>query len=132
MPHIRHASRAVAALFLVCVFATPGRAQELAPGLRLPTIAASAAAAADWATTYHALKNFQVRETNPLLRPWQESPGRLVTAGAFMDVMAFSAWNLTMGKRHPKIAAAGMWAMAGFRTALAIHNMRNTQRAARR
>ncbi len=132
MPHIRRASRGLAALFLVCVFATPGQAQELGPGLRLPTIAASAAAAADWATTYHALKNFQVRETNPLLRPWQESPGKLVTAGALMDVMAFSAWNMTMGKRHPKIAAAGMWAMAGFRAYLAIHNMRNTQRAARR
>ena len=132
MPHLRRALRALAALVVLCVFAAPGQAQELRPSLQLPTIAASAAAAADWATTYHALKNYRVRETNPLLHPWQESPGKLVTAGALMDVMAYSAWNMTMGKRHPKIAAAGMWAMAGFRTYLAIHNMRNTQRAARR
>ncbi len=107
-------------------------AQDLKPSLRLPTIAASAAAAADWATTYHALQNYHVRETNPLLQRWQSSPGQLVTVGAAMDVAAISAWNLTMGRKHPRIAAAGLWAMTGFRAYLAIHNMRNTQLAARR
>ena len=132
MPHISRGWRLLAALLIACAVPTPGFAQEPGANLRLPTIAATAAAAADWASTYHALKNYQLREVNPLLRPWEESPGKLITAGAVMDGVAFSAWNMTMGKRHPKIAAVGLWAMAGFRTYLAIHNMRNTRRAARR
>lgn len=132
MAHIIRGRTAIAALLILCASPIPALAQETAPDLRLPTIVASAAAAADWATTYHALKNYQLREVNPLLRPWQETPGKLVTAGAVMDAVAFSAWNVTMGRRHPKIAAVGLWAMAGFRAYLAIHNMRNTQRAAKR
>jgi hypothetical protein len=124
--------RLVAALCLVCLLPVSASAQERTPGLQAPTIAASVAAAADWASTYYALKNFRVREVNPLLRPLESSPGKLVTIGAVMDVAAFSMWNTTMGRNHPKIATAGMWAMAGFRAYLAIHNMRNTQKAARR
>jgi hypothetical protein len=95
-------------------------------------MAATAAAAADWATTYHALKYYQVRETNPFLQSWQRKPGQLVTVGAAIDAATFSAWNLTMGRKHPRIAAAGLWAMAGFRTFLAINNLRNEQKAGRR
>jgi hypothetical protein len=100
--------------------------------LLVPTIAASAAAAADWFSTHHALSNYRVRETNPLLRPFEQRPGQLVTVGAIMDGVAFGAWNLTMGQKHPKVAAAGLWGMAAFRTFLTIHNMRNTRRAAPR
>ena len=100
--------------------------------LKLPTMVASAAAAADWASTYHALKYYQVRETNPLLQSWQREPGKLVTVGAAIDAAAFSAWNVTVGRRHPRLAAAGLWAMAGFRAYLAINNMRNEQKAGRR
>jgi|SRR5688500_17770178 hypothetical protein len=134
MPHLRRSWRPTAVLLVVCLLPVSASAQALPErtSLRLPTIAASAAAAADWASTYHALKNYRVREVNPLLQRFEDSPGKLVSVGAVMDVAAFSAWNLTMGKRHPRIAAAGMWAMAGFRTYLAIHNMRNTTRAARR
>jgi hypothetical protein len=134
MPHVSCRSwRLLAALFIVCALPAPGLAQERQPAsLRVPTIAAAVAAAADWASTYHALSNYQVREVNPLLRPWQDTPGKLVVAGAVMDGVAFGAWNMTMGKRHPRIAAVGMWAMAGFRTYLAIHNVRNTRRAAKR
>ena len=132
MPHLTRSWRLLAALLVVCALPAPGLAQERNPSLRPPTIAAAVAAAADWASTYHALKNYQVREMNPLLRPWEGRPGQLVTAGAVMDGVAFSLWNMSMGKRHPKIAAAGLWAMAGFRTYLAIHNMRNTRRAERR
>jgi hypothetical protein len=95
-------------------------------------MAASAAAAADWATTYHALSNYHVREMNPLLRPWNDSPGQLVGMGALMDVGAISAWNLTVGQKHPRVAAAGLWAMTAFRSYLAIHNLRNERRAAAR
>ena len=105
----------------------PGR-----ESLKIPTFAASAASAADWASTYHALKYDKVREVNPLLRPFETSPGSLVTMGAMIDAGAFSAWNLTVGRQNPKMAAAGLWGMAVFRSYLAIHNLRNTRKAERR
>ena len=100
--------------------------------LRYATIAASAAAAADWASTYHALKYYNVRETNPLLRRWDDSPGRMITLGAAIDAGAISAWHMTVGREHPKIATAGLWAMTAFRAYLTVHNMRNERRASRR
>jgi hypothetical protein len=129
--------RLAAALLVVCALPVTSHAQQLfpdtrQPSLRIPTIAASAAAAADWATTYHALSNYRVRETNPLLRPWYDSPGQLIGMGAVMDIGAVTAWNLSVGPKHPKIAAAGLWAMTAFRSYLAIHNLRNERRAARR
>jgi hypothetical protein len=129
--------RLAAALLVVCAFPMTSHAQQLfpdtrQPSLRIPTIAASAAAAADWATTYHALSNYRVRETNPLLRPWYDSPGQLIGMGAVMDIGAVTAWNMSVGPKHPKIAAAGLWAMTAFRSYLAIHNLRNERRAARR
>src|SRR6187455_2975523 len=125
----------VAAVAVLCVCPCVAAAQETIsspPSLRVPTIAASAAAAADWATTYHALTNYKVRETNPLLKPWYDSPGQMVGMGALMDLGGITAWNLVVGPRHPRIATAGLWAMAGFRSYLAIHNLRNERRAARR
>ena len=126
----RWVRRLLAALFLVSIFPAAAAAQD--NSLKIPTFAASAAAAADWASTYHALKYYKVREVNPLLTPFQSSPGSLVTMGAIMDAGAFSAWNLTVGRRNPKVAAAGLWGMAVFRTYLAIHNLRNERRAERR
>lgn len=124
------APRFATALIIVFLFPAFVGAQD--GRLKLPTIAAGAAAAADWATTYHALKNFRVRETNPLLRPLDHSPSSLVSLGAAIDVGAFSVWNVAVGRRNERVAAAGLWAMTAFRAFLAIHNFRNTQRAERR
>ena len=124
------ARRLLGALFLVMFLPAIALAQE--SSLRIPTIAASAAAAADWASTYHALKYYKVREMNPIMRPFEKSPGSLVSVGALIDVGTVSAWNLTVGRRNPRVAAAGLWAMAAFRTYLAIHNIRNTRNAERR
>ena len=135
MPGVHSARRVLFALSVVCVCPAVAAAQ-MRPAqdtrLALPTIAASAAAAADWLSTHHALSNYQVRETNPLLRPFEHRPGRMVSLGAIMDGVAFSTWNMTIGREHPKVAAAGLWGMAAFRTYLAIHNMRNTRRVPRR
>jgi len=117
---------------LCIVFVLPAIASAQEGSLKIPTIAASAASAADWASTYHALKYYKVREVNPMLRPFDSSPGSLVAMGAVIDAGAFSAWNLTVGRRSPKVAAAGLWGMAVFRTYLAIHNLRNERRAERR
>ena len=126
----RASRRLLAALLLVYTFPALAAAQET--GLKIPTIAASAAAAADWASTYHALKYYRVRESNPMLRPLDGSPGSLVTVGALVDMGAFSAWNVTMGRKNPRLAAAGLWAMAAFRSYITIHNLRNVRRAERR
>jgi hypothetical protein len=107
-------------------------AQEESRSLTIPTIAASAAAAADWASTYHALKYYKVREQNPVLRPFQGSPGSLISLGGVIDAGSLSVWNLTVGRTNQRVAVTGLWAMAAFRTYLAIHNMRNMRLAERR
>jgi hypothetical protein len=78
------------------------------------------------------LKYFKVREQNPLLKPFQASPVRMVSVGGLIDVAGLSAWNITMGPKHQKVAAAGLWTMAAFRVYLAIHNHMNEHRAERR
>jgi len=132
MSIIQRGWRLSAALLVLCLVPGLASAQDNLDSLRVPTIAASVAAAADWASTYHALKYYNLRETNPLLQPFQKSPGQLVTMGAVMDAAAFSAWNVTVGRKHPRIAAAGLWAMAGFRAYLVVHNLRNERKVARR
>lgn len=122
--------RLLAALFLVSFLPAVASAQE--GMLKIPTIAASAAAAADWASTYHALKYYKVREMNPLLQPFQNYPATLVSMGALIDAGTISAWNLTIGQKNQRVAAAGLWAMTAFRAYLAIHNMRNERRSERR
>ena len=122
--------RLAAALFAVILL--PATASAETGSLRLPTIAASAAAAADWASTYHAVKHYKIRESTPLLGPFAHSPEQLVVAGALIDAAALTTWNLTVGKKKPRLAAAGLWAMTAFRGYLVVHNLRNTQKAARR
>ena len=132
MSSFQHGGWLLAALLVVCLFPGAADAQDNSDRLRLPTLAASAAAAADWASTYHALKYYNLRETNPLLQPFQRSPGKLVTMGAAIDAATFSVWNVTVGRKHPRVAAAGLWAMAGFRAYLVVHNLRNEQKVGRR
>jgi len=132
MPYIPRGWRLIAVAFVFCLLPGISSAQQLQPSLKLPTTIATVAAAADWASTYHAMTNYHVRETNVLLQPWQNSPGKLVVVGAAIDAASFTAWNKVVGPRHPKVAAAGMWAMAGFRTYLVLHNLRNEQKAVRR
>ena len=135
MPYIPRGWRLSAAVFVVSLFAfgaASASAQDLRPSLRIPTTVASVAAAADWASTYHAMTNYHVRETNIFLQPFQKSPGKLVVVGAAIDVATFTAWNKWVGPRHPRVAATGMWAMAGFRAYLVLHNLRNEQKSLRR
>jgi hypothetical protein len=117
---------------VLCLIILPSLAHAQSVSLKVPTIAASAAAAADWTTTYHALKYYKVREANPLLQSLSGSPGQLVSLGAALDVGGLTAWNLSIGRSRPRLAAAGLWAMAAFRSYLAVHNLRNERKAARR
>jgi hypothetical protein len=118
----------------LCVFAAllPSMAFAQNGPLRVPTIAATAAAAADWGSTYYAVKYFRVREVNPIINHLERDPARMVSLGAGIDAGIVSAWNLSLGQKHERIAIAGLWAMTAFRTYLTIHNLRNTRKAARR
>lgn len=128
-PFRRLLPAALGVAIAVCPIAAS--AQQRSP-LAAPTIAASVAAAADWTTTYHALKYYQLREVNPLLQPWQRSPGTLISVGALIDAGSISGWNLIVGGAHPTVAAAGLWGMVAFRAYLAIHNLHNERVVARR
>jgi hypothetical protein len=131
MLYVSRRLRLFAALLLLLSL-IPATASAGETDLRLPTTVASAAAAVDWATTYHALKYYQVREVNPVLRPLDHSPSAVVLLGSALDIGMVTGWNRTVGRKRPGLAAAGLWAMAGFRTYLAIHNLRNERLSARR
>jgi hypothetical protein len=122
----------VSVLAVVCPNTGFAQESEQRPGLRLPTTLFATAATADWATTYHGIKHYRLRETNPLLRRFEQTPAKMVLIGAAIDAGAVVAWNHYVGRKHPRMAAAGLWTMTAFRAYLAIHNMRNAQRAPRR
>jgi len=136
MLHNRRLRVPAAALLVALIAPTIASAQQPQqqhPGrLYWPTIAAGTAATADWITTYHALKFYKVQETNPVLKPLQASPVRMISVGGIIDVAGVSAWNFTMGPKHDKLAAAGLWTMTAFRLYLAVHNHMNEHRAERR
>jgi hypothetical protein len=121
------AASLVALIVPSTVFAQQGQGR-----LYWPTIAAGTAATADWITTYHALKFYKVQEQNPVLKPFQSNPGRMVSMGAIMDVAGVSAWNLAMGRKHDRMAITGLWTMTAFRVYLAVHNHVNEHRAEKR
>ena len=129
---VRRWARVAALVLGVAVCPLAASAQDGKGSLKQATIAASAAAAADWVSTYHALKYYKVREANPLLRPFDHSPTAVVTVGALIDASAVTAWNIGVGRSHPRLASTGLWAMTAFRGYLVVHNMRNERRAARR
>src|SRR5436190_20805062 len=98
-----------AALLVAIVLPSTAAAQDQQRGhLYWPTVAAGGAATADWITTYHALKFYKVREQNPVLKPLQQTPMRMVSVGGLIDIAGIGAWNLTVGPKHDKIAAAGL------------------------
>jgi hypothetical protein len=133
MPHNRKVRVPAAALLVALLVPSASFAQQPQQGrLYWPTIAAGSAATADWVTTYHALKFYKVQETNPVLKPLQTSPARMITVGGVIDAAGVAAWNVAMGPKHDKVAVAGLWTMAAFRLYLALHNHMNEHRAERR
>ena len=94
-----------------------------AQSLKIPTAAFAIAAAGDWTTTAVGLAG-GAREQNPLLKRFHGNPASTVTAGALIDLAGVFVWHHAVGRHHPKLARTGLYVAAGFRTYLAIHNMR--------
>lgn len=112
---------AAAYLLLGCLgFAGQASAQSLT----MPNIVFAGAAAADWATTYHFLSNNPGwhHEGNPLLAWADDRTGETIAAGIAMDVVGAWALNRFVGRRHPKLAAFGLYAWAGLRGTMAARN----------
>jgi hypothetical protein len=94
-----------------------------AQSLKIPTAVFAIAAAGDWATTAVGLAG-GAREQNPLLKRFRRNPTSTVAAGALIDLAGVCLWNRAVGHHHPKLAVAGLYTAAAFRTYLAIHNLR--------
>lgn len=95
-----------------------------AQGLVVPTAVFATASAADWTTTYRS----PMKETNPLISKLQGRPALMVATGAGIDVAGTWAWNRYIGRRHRKVAIAGLYAAAAFRVFLAARNASGTHR----
>lgn len=89
--------------------------------LKLPTSIFAVSAAADWVSTARLLSSGGV-ENNPLLRPSQDHHTALLAVGIASDVVGVWAWHRWVGRKHPKIARAGLYMAAGFRLFLAVRN----------
>jgi hypothetical protein len=95
--------------------------------LRLPILIFAGAAAADWATTYGVLATNRTTEGNPLLAMTASRPVPTVVVGAAMDVAGVWTWHHVVGRKHPKLAAVGLYVAASFRVYLAVRSRRMLQ-----
>ncbi len=103
---------------------TSARAQSLA----LPTSVFASAATADWASTYRAVTRYHLHEDNPLINRLADRPALMITAGAALDVAGTAAWLRYVGRRHPRIVAAGLYVAAAGRFYLAARNVSRSRR----
>jgi len=121
--------RSAIAIILIIVFGTfTLSAQELSTpdsifvgNLKVPNSVFLGAAAADWVSTYQFLQR-GARETNPMLSGLQSQPALMIATGAAIDVASLWAWNRYVGKKHPRLAAVGLYTAAALRVWVASRN----------
>ncbi len=111
-------------LIALILIPTSARAQSL----RLPTAVFASAAAADWASTYRAISRYHLHEDNPLINRLADRPTLMITAGAALDTVGAAAWLHYVGRRHSRIAAAGLYVAAAGRFYLAARNVSRSRR----
>lgn len=92
--------------------------------LRTATTVFAVAAASDWTATYHGISSGAFNEGNPTVAWAQGRPALMVAAGVAEDVALALAWRRLVGRRHPRVAAVGLYAAAGFRVYLAAKGVR--------
>lgn len=116
-------------LIVCCLFvAAPVFAEEPpdAPSLTIPTVVYAGAAALDVGSSLRCPPPY-CREGNPLIAWMEPHTGHatmLVTATA-MDAVGVWAWHKYVGKKHPKIAAVGLYAVAAVRIGIGIGNLQD-------
>lgn len=101
-----------------------------AQDLRTATTVFAIAAAADTLTTHYGVMHGALVEANPALSPIHDVAAMTaVAAGA--DVLGAMAWRRLVGRKHPRIAAVGLYAVAGVRVYLAAKGLRYIREARR-
>ena len=100
-----------------------GGSNVQAQGLTFPTVAFTAGALSDAASTVYALNaNPRAREADPLYAWAGHNPPVLVAVAAGVDVLTVLLAR-RVGRTHPKIAAASLYIAAGFRMVTAAQNV---------
>lgn len=92
-----------------------GSTQLHAQSLRTATVVFSVVAASDIATTQYGIERGSIVESNPLLSHWQSQPMIMSMVAMSADMAGVTLWNRFMGRRHPKVAVIGLYAMTGVR-----------------
>jgi hypothetical protein len=115
-----------AAIIVLAVLAVSGeaRGQEL----DVPTVAFASGAATDWVTTYRNRNYF--RESNPVIAWLDHKPVAMIGLGVAIDTAGVYGWR-RLTRNHTRLRAAGLYAAAAARFAIAYRNDR-MRRLARR
>jgi hypothetical protein len=103
--------------------AEPPAANAKKTAFRLPLMAFSMGAAADWTSTAWALRYPTSHEDNPTIA-WAKSPTAIIAAGIGIDAVGAYAW-MKATRNHPRLQATGFVVAAVFRGYLVIENIRN-------
>jgi hypothetical protein len=111
-------------LFLVACASAAHAQTDTSSNLRWPTIVYGAAASADVASSVYAFHH-GAREANPLIN-WLEPQGTGVMLGVGSVVDAAGVWaaHRYLGRRHAKAVRIALYALAGVRVGIAVHNIR--------
>jgi len=101
--------------------AATAQAQErpARPDLTLPTAVFAAAATADWATSHALIGRGGLRDG--------DNATRTVSKGIAIDVAGVALWNRYVGRKHPRIAKAGLYIASAVRIGFAVKAMRTCQ-----
>jgi hypothetical protein len=107
----------------------PPASARIEPSLKIASVAFLSAAGFDWSSTsVNFATGSGARENNPELSWLNGHPAAIVALGATQDVVGLWLWSRFVGRRHARIANAGLFAAAGFRIAIAARNVSRYRR----
>jgi len=90
--------------------------------LRRATVVYAIAGSLDVASTAAFLLRSGGHEGNPLLAPLQKKPVLMLATGVATSAASVWAWNRFVGRKHPKLAAVGLYAASAAHVFLATNN----------
>ena len=119
------------ALLLALVLLPATATAQESPRLKLPTTVYLVAITADKATTLNCTLRPGCWEDNPMYR-WADKSGGAplqMAVSTGVDLVSIWAWNKTVGRKHPKLAAFGLYSMAAIRATVAARNYARVRRS---